>query len=153
MGWRFLEGLEESVSGRTRDLVSFVDDIELCLELAWRILDSFTQIADIVDPAIAGRVDLNDIRGRACINSFAVRARVARAKLGSWVKAIDRFGQNAGGCGFTSAPWTTKEVGVGDPVQSDRIAQRLDDVGLTHEFRAVETSWPILAIKRLGVSR
>ncbi len=68
-----------------------------------------------------------------------------------WIEAIDALGEYACGRCLACAPRTAKKVGVGDPVQGDGIAQRLDDVGLTDKFRGIETSGPVLSIEGLRV--
>ena len=60
---RFLKCFEKRVRCRAGDLMRFVNDVELGLQLLRRVFDALAQIANIIDAAIAGGVDLDHIGG------------------------------------------------------------------------------------------
>ena len=68
MGGRLFQRLEEGVRRRAGDLVRFVDDVDLGAKLRGRVADALPQIADVVDAAVAGGVDLDDVGRRAGID-------------------------------------------------------------------------------------
>src|SRR5687768_24738 len=69
---RLLQRLEEGVCGGASDLVRFVDDVHLRPKLSGRIADTLAEIPDVVDAAIAGRVDLDDIGRRTGVDGQAI---------------------------------------------------------------------------------
>jgi hypothetical protein len=79
VGGRLLERLEEGVGGGPCDLVGLVDDVELRLELGRREHHPLAQVADVVDAAVAGGVDLDHVGRRAGVDRDAGGADVARA--------------------------------------------------------------------------
>ena len=68
MGGRLFQRLEEGVCGRAGDLVRFVDDVDLGAKLGGRVADALPEIPDVVDAAVAGGVDLDDVRRGAGID-------------------------------------------------------------------------------------
>ena len=62
---RLLERLEERVPGVLGDLVRLVEDVDLAAQLAGRVGEALAQVADGVDAAVAGGVDLDQVEGRA----------------------------------------------------------------------------------------
>jgi hypothetical protein len=150
---RFFQRLEEGVGRRAGNLLRFVDDVELDVQLRRRVLDPFAQVANVVDAAIAGGVDFDDVGRRAARDGQAVDAGVAGATVWVGVEAIDRLGEEAGGRRLAGAPWAAKEIGVGDTIESDRVAQRPYDVFLPNQIVVVERLRPIFAIKRGWLSR
>ena len=53
--------------------------------------------------------------------------------LGRPVHAVEALGEDPGHRGLADAPGAAEEVGVGDPVHPDRVAQGLDDVVLADD--------------------
>ena len=58
---RLLERLEERVERLRRQHVHFVDDVYLGAPLRRRVADLLAQVADLVDAAVGGAVDLDDV--------------------------------------------------------------------------------------------
>ena len=58
---RLLERLEERVERLRRQHVHFVDDVDLGASLRRRVADLLAQVADLVDAAVGGAVDLDDV--------------------------------------------------------------------------------------------
>ena len=123
---RLLERLQERVPGVLRDLVRLVEDVDLAPELAGRVRQSLAQVADGVDAAVAGRVDLDQVEGRALPDRDARRARVAGVAVLE-VRAVDRLGEDPGERGLARPARPDEQDGVADPIRADGVAQRLDD--------------------------
>ncbi len=58
---RLLDGLEERVPARGRQHVALVDDVDLRARRGRRERDPLAQVAGVVDAAVAGGVDLDDV--------------------------------------------------------------------------------------------
>ncbi len=67
----FLEELEESVEGITRERVDLVDDDDAPLEL-WGEHDAFSQVSHVRDLSVGWTVDLEDVRVplRQCLEAW-----------------------------------------------------------------------------------
>ena len=79
---RLFEGLEQGIEGGLGDLVGFVEDVDLVAVAGGRIARSVAQLANLVDAAIGGRVDLDHVDGVALANFDAGVADAAG--LGRW---------------------------------------------------------------------
>ena len=123
---RLLDRLEERVPGVLGDLVRLVEDVDLAPELAGRVRQALAQVADVVDAAVAGGVDLDQVEGRALPDRDARRAGVARVAVLE-VRAVDGLGQDPGERGLARPARPDEQDGVADPIGSDGVAQRLDD--------------------------
>ncbi|MBA7685669.1 hypothetical protein ES703_94094 [subsurface metagenome] len=104
--------------------MDFVYDIDLVAGLGGGVVDLFAQAANIVNAGVAGGVDFNDIHGAALGYRQAHLAGVAGFFL-IGAEAVDRFSQDAGGAGLARSPWAVEEIGVGDALALDGIAQSL----------------------------
>ena len=119
--------LEERVRGSAGDLMRLVDDVELRLEEGWRKPHPFPQLANVVDAAVAGGVDLDDVGRRAIVDRHAGRAIVAGTRIRIRIETVDRFREQASGGRFAGAPRTGEKVGMGYPIEPDRILQGTND--------------------------
>src|SRR5436305_15170027 len=93
---RLLERLKQGVKRLAREHVDFVDDVDLESGAARPDVDVLAQLANFVDPAIAGAVDFQDIDIVAGADARADVTLVARR----WRRpgqAVQRLRQNAGG--------------------------------------------------------
>src|SRR5215216_5068587 len=106
----------------------FVDDVELGLELGGSVFYAFPEVADVVDSAVAGGVDLDHVRRGARVDRDAAGADITRTVHDLRIKAVDGLGQEACGCRLAGATWSAKEIGMSDSVLTDRIADRANDV-------------------------
>src|SRR5262249_21668752 len=93
---RFLDELEQRVEAGRRDHVPLVDDVQLEATGNGREECPFPQVAGVVDAAVAGRVDLDDVDRAGAVGGeraarFALAARVGRGAL----HAVQRPGQDA----------------------------------------------------------
>jgi len=89
------------------------------------------ELIHIVDAAVAGLVNLDNIEGAALIYDCAGITFIAGLSINGGL-AVDRLGKDAGGRGLATAAWPAEEVGMSDAVAPDGIAQGLDDVFLPH---------------------
>ena len=124
VGWRLFERLEECVEGRLREHVDLVDDEHAVAPFGRRNLHLVDEFADIVDGVVGCGVELKDVERTVLVECAAGVALVAGVALGGRVLAVDRFGENtrAGGLAYTTA--TAEEVGMGQAVGSDGVAER-----------------------------
>ena len=133
MGRRLFQGFQECVGGLIREHVGFVDDVDLALALYRREIHLLPYIANLVDSPVAGGVQFDDIQKPAFVDGLANGTLVAGvAALG--VKAVNGFGQDAGRGGFTAAPGTAKQVGVGHSSLDDGLKQSGANVLLPHKL-------------------
>jgi hypothetical protein len=63
---RFLQGLQQGITSRIGKHVDLVHDIYLIPGKAGGIVDLFPEIADVINPAIAGGVHLHHIQRHPC---------------------------------------------------------------------------------------
>ena len=67
---RFFERLEQSVGGFAGEHVRFVEDDDFVARAGGSVADHFAEFANLVDAAIGGRVDLDDVERRAAAISL-----------------------------------------------------------------------------------
>lgn len=91
---RFLDDLEQCAETRRRDHVRLVDDEDAVPALRGRVESSVTQFASVVDPAMAGRVEFDDVNRAAAVGCQG-HARVARAPHGVGVGPSAQFNDRA----------------------------------------------------------
>src|SRR5438445_2503156 len=140
MGGRFLQRLQQRVESLGRQHVRLVDDVNLGLEHRRQILDALSQIADLVDAAVGGRIDLDQVDGGTARDFDAVGADATGLRALP-VQAVDRLRQDSGGRRFPSSANPRKQVGVGNAplyygvlqglgnrILPDQVAKRLRPV-------------------------
>src|SRR5581483_1927453 len=102
VGRRLFQRFQEGVPGGGGQLVRLVDDVDAEARLVWGVADPLSKLADVVDAAIAGGVDLHQVERGAGEAGAAEGAGVAGlAVLG--VEAVERAEQDAGQAGLTGA--------------------------------------------------
>ena len=116
---RLLEGLEQSIEGGVGDLVGLVEDVDLVAVARGAIAGGIAQFANLVDAAVGGGVDLDDVDGDAPANLGAGVADAAglgggALGLADRVAAIERQGKDAGDGGFSDSAMAPEDVAVGD---------------------------------------
>ena len=97
---RLFQRLEQRVERLAGQHVDFVDDVHFRAELRRCKLDALAQFSDLVDAAIAGRIDLHDVEGGALCDrnaGVAVTARVGARTVGL---AVETLREDAGGGGL-----------------------------------------------------
>ncbi len=106
---RFFQGFEQGIERRRTQHVALVDDVNLIAALNGGELRSLDQLANVIDPRIARRVNFDHIESippSDGATGIAATARRIRGILA--VEAIERFCQNAGAGGFPRSPRTGK---------------------------------------------
>ena len=111
--------------------MDFVDDVDLEAGVVGAEFGVFADFADGVDAVVAGAVDFEHVHGGAGGDFAAAVAGVAGINGGAGF-AIEAFGEDPGGGGFSGAAGADKEVGVGDAVALDGTGQGIGDMGLAH---------------------
>ena len=134
VGWLF-EGLEERVEGGVGDLMGFVQDVDLVLVSCGTVTGSIPQFADLVDTAVGGGVDLNDVDGVAGFDLGAGFADFAGLGVGADlaadnVAAVERHSKDAGDGCLADAAVAGEDVAVSDALLGERVHQGDGDVVL-----------------------
>src|SRR5262249_22447650 len=124
VGRRFLQRLQQGVERRGREHVDFVNDVDLVPRPTRPELHVLADVAYLVDAAVAGPVDFQDVHVFAGGDALADLAAVAGRRRGP-TDAVEGLGQDAGGGGLTHAPGPREEVGVGHAVAGQGIHQGL----------------------------
>ena len=126
--------LSRALNAARREHVDFVDDVDLVAERGWGGTGRCcAELADLVDAAVAGAVDLEHVDVVAG-GDAACRCRTRRrASAVGPVDAVERLGQDAGGGGLADAAGAGEEVGVGDAIGLDGVGQGLGDRLLADE--------------------
>ena len=87
---RLFQRLQQGVEGGVGDLVGFVEDVDLVAVAGGAVAGGVAQLADLVDAAIGGGVDLDDVDGVAGANFDAGVADARRAR--AWGGRRSRWG-------------------------------------------------------------
>ena len=87
---RLLERLEQRVEGGVGDLVGFVEDVDLVLVARGAVAGGVAELADLVDAAVGGGVDLDDVDGVAGADLECRTRRLRRARR--WGGGRSRWG-------------------------------------------------------------
>ena len=144
---RLLNELEQRVEGVRAEHVDLVDDVDPLSQLRWGGQRPHHKVACILDQAVAGGVDLDDVHGPALANRDAGGAGVAWLTVVTPVGAVDGLGQDARGRCLAGAAGAYEEIGVGNAVGHDGVAERGDDVVLTENL--AEALRPPATVERL----
>ena len=112
--------------------MDFVDQVDLELTRRGGDGDVLFDAADLLDAAVAGRVQFDQVEGAPGKQINAGLAFVAGLTVAA-VGAVERAAEEAARAGLAGAPWPGEEVGVGDAAGLQRVGQRLGDVLLPGE--------------------
>jgi hypothetical protein len=112
--------------------MDFVNDVDLIASLDRGVTDLLDEVADLIDPVIGGGVDLDDIRMGSVGQLDAVLALAALVADAGF--AVKSFGEKARHRGFPGAAGSAEEIGVGDFIVIDRVAQSPHDGVLPGDF-------------------
>jgi hypothetical protein len=122
--------------------VDLVDVVDFELAAGGGEADGFAEVADLFDAVVRGTVDFEDVEGSA-FGDFDAEVFIGiEVRLGA-AGAVEGFGEDAGGGGFAGATRAYEEVGVGEALLLDGIAERADDVILTENV--VESSGAVFS--------
>ena len=133
---RLFQRLEERVEGLVREHVDFVDDVDLEAGPAGADVDVAAELADFVDAAVAGAVDLEHVDVAAAGDALADVALVA-GRGRRPVHAVQGLGEDAGGRGLADAASAGEEIGVADAVGGDGVGEGLRDLLLADELAEI----------------
>ena len=109
-GGRLFKGFQQGVEGLAREHVGFVDNKYLEPPFKGRIADIFLKALGVVNAAVGGPVNFLNVNGYSLCDLAAAFTLVAG--LGSRPPlAVERFGENAGDCGFANPPGAGEKIG------------------------------------------
>ena len=138
---RLFQRLQQRVEGGIGYLVGFVKDVDLVAVARRTIAGGIAQLANLVDAAIGGRVNLDHVDRVTGTNfgaRFADAAGFGDRMIGR--TAIQRHRQNARHRGFPNAAMPAKNVAVSHAVLLNGIFQRASDMLLPdHVGEALRT--------------
>ena len=132
-GRRLLEELQQRVERLARQALRLVDDVDLLAARHRRGGRLLAQVAGVVDPAVRGGVDLDDVDVGALADRDALVADAARLGRGALL-AVDHLGQDARGRGLARSARAAEQERVGQPALADRARERAHDVILAEEL-------------------
>ena len=120
-----------------------VNDIHALSHLAGGIDGIVTQIADIVDTVVGGRIDLQHIHTGARIDGSASLADIAGIAVVR-IQAVDRLGKDLGAARLTRTPGARKQIRMAHVTGKQLRLQRLGHSTLPHNI--IESLRPIFTI-------
>ncbi len=149
---RLLQRLQQGIEGRIGDLVGLVENPDLVTIASRTIARRIAQFANLINSAIRGRIDLDDVDriarpnlGARLANSAGLRHRmIFRA-------AVQRHRQNSGDRSFAYAAVAAEDVPVRNPLLLNGIFQRASDVVLPNHIG--ELLWTVFSGKDLIAHR
>ncbi len=144
---RFLERLEQRVERFFGEHVHLVDDVDLRRGYHRGELDFLEQAADIVDAAVAGRVDFHAVHEASVVRRFL---DLPLQRFVFHAPGEHGLGEDARDGGFAGAAGAREQIRVRQFVLRDRLFQGGDDVLLAADVR--EAFRPVRAVQRHGSS-
>ena len=130
---RLFECLQKGVGCFVGKLVSFVEDYDFVAARGRSVTNHFAEFANLVDAAIGGGVNFENVERSAGGNFAAGIAGVVGLGGGAF-HAVERLGEDPRRSGFAHAADTEKNVGVSDAIRFDGVRERLGDVLLADNF-------------------
>ena len=138
----FLQRLQQGVEGLRGKHVHFVDDVDLVPSHRRRIVDAVAQLADVIDTAVGGRVDLHHIQEIAVTDGLTGRA-LAAGPL-SLRRTVQTLGKQPRRGGFAGASGSAEQVSMAGGPGGKLILQDLRDMFLAQEL--VKHLRPVCAV-------
>ncbi len=89
----------------------FIDDIDLAFQVCWGEVDLVPQLANVIDSAIGGAVNFDDIEGSVGHDGFAIGTLIAWLSVGR-IKAIHCACENASDGRLSDSTFSREEVGM-----------------------------------------
>ena len=130
---RLFQGLQQGVEGLAGEHVDFVDDVDFEPCPAGPHADVLPQLADFVDAAVAGPVDLQHVHVLAGADAAADVALVAGDRGGT-LFAVQRLGQDSGGRGLAHPACAGEKIGMAHAMGRDGVRQGLGNVLLPDQL-------------------
>ena len=151
VGRRLLDHLQQGVEPRIGDHVRLVDDVDLVAAVHRREEGPLAQVTRLVDAAVGGRVDLDDVDApRAAARQVAAALTHPARRRGGALLTVEATRQDARRRRLATAPRPAEQVGVADPIVDEGALQRLGDVILAdHLLERLGTVAPIQSQWRL----
>ena len=130
---RLFQSFQERVRGFVGELVRFVEDDDFVAAGGGSVANHFAKLADLVNAAVGGSVNFDDIE-RVAGGNFAAGIAGAVRFGGGALNAIQRLGENERGGSLADAADTGKNVRVSDAVRIDGVGESSGDVLLADNF-------------------
>ncbi len=111
VGWRFLKSLEQGIGGFFGEHMNLIDNIDLVMSLVGSVVDPFAEVSDVINTAVAGSINLDNIQSPTLGYCLAHGASIAWFSF-AVSKTIHCLSQNAPGAGLTGSSWAAKKVGM-----------------------------------------
>jgi len=113
--------------------MDFVDDIDFEFSTGWGVGNAFPEFLDAFNASVGGTVDFQDVEATTFLDLFADIVVWVEVSFGAF-GAVEGFGEDAGGGGFSDAPGTDKEKGVGEAAFGDGVGEGSDNMFLADQF-------------------
>ena len=135
---RLLERLQQRVGGVGRERVGLVEDVDAIAAEDGLLVDAIANLADVIDTAIAGRVELEHVQ-RGAVGNRATRLAFEARRRGRRVEglAVERLAEDLRQRRLAGTARAGEEVRVAHAALFDRVRQRLHDVALADDVREV----------------
>jgi len=130
---RFFKGFEKGVEGLGCEHMNFVDDIDFEFSTGWGVGNAFPKFLDTFNAPVGGTVNLKDIEAPALLNfltNIVIRIEIGFRSFG----AVESFGEDAGGGGFSYPAGPDKKKSVGKPSLRNGVGEGADNVFLADEL-------------------
>src|SRR5581483_9655595 len=140
---RLFQRFQKRIESGIRNLVGFIQDPDLVAVPRRAIACCIAQLPDLVNTAVGGGVnfdDVNRIPGTNFRGVFANSARLRDRFVGR--AAIEGEGQDARQGSFADPAMAAEDVAVGDPLLGNGILQSTRNVLLPNDIR--KTLWTVL---------
>ena len=132
---RLFECLQQRVRRAGAQHVHFVDQVHLVRRRgAETEVHALGEVAHRLDTVVRRGVELEQIQEAAVGDTDAVVAHAARVAVGTSVRAVECFGEEARHRGLARATRTGEQVGVTDALVAHRVAHGGGDMGLPDHF-------------------
>ncbi len=102
--------------------MNLVDVVDLEAAVGGGVVSRFAQFANFVDSTVGGAIDLEDVEG-ASLRDLDADVLVGIEVDPGTVRAVKGLGEDAGGGGLARAAGADEEVGMGEALAGDGIAQ------------------------------
>ena len=130
---RLFQGFQQRVESLGGQHMNFIDDKHLVAVPRRPVSDALPQFPNLVNAAVGGRVDLENIDGLAR-GYFPAGWTVITGIDGGALPAVQRLGQDPGRGGLPHSPRSREQIGMGDAILGDGVLEGLRRGALPHDF-------------------